>query len=184
MKQVYAAAGTVLVIAGMWAVASGSTAPVAVHRSDHAIVRLAWSARPERVEKCREQTPEELAKLPQHMRQRVVCEGTSARDRLTVRYRDAVVAERIVRGGGLRHDRRLYVFQDIPVDAGAAEIEVHFDRIDGDDTKAPDPRHDGETVPAHLEFEQDLQVRPREVILITYSPEGRALIAKYAGDAR
>jgi hypothetical protein len=191
MRPAYRAAGIALVVAGMWAVASGSTAPTAVHGSDHGVLRLAWSVRPERVEVCREQTPEELAKLPQHMRQPVLCEGSSAQYRLTVRYGGQTVVERDVRGGGLRRDRRVYVFHEVPLEPGEASIEVRFDRSDAGPSRTPfasseqspaeargTPRHiGGAAAPAQLSLEQRLRVRPREVILITYSPELRMLVA-------
>lgn len=169
-----------------------STVSIPVHRSEHALLRLAWSARPERIESCRQQSAEELAKLPVHMRQPVVCEGVPAEYRLTVRSGGKLVTDRLVRGGGLRQDRRLYVFEEVRLDPEEAAIQVRFDRLgsnppvealteDHSRTLAPgsearlQPR--GETVPPHLVFEQRLRVRPREVILITYSPERRALVA-------
>jgi hypothetical protein len=79
-------AGAALAVASLAGVAWLSRAPVTAHRSDEAVLRLAWSALPERIEECRERTPEELAQLPQHMRQPVVCEGTTATYRLQVRF--------------------------------------------------------------------------------------------------
>jgi hypothetical protein len=81
-----AAVGTVAMALLAWA----STAPVTVHDSRDAVLRLAWSARPERVEQCRQQSEEELARLPRHMRQPVVCEGVAAQYRLTVRREGTV----------------------------------------------------------------------------------------------
>ena len=173
-----------------------------MHGSDQAILRLAWSARPERIENCRQQSDEELARLPAHMRQPVVCEGVSAQYRLTVRREGSVVAEQIVRGGGLRQDRRIYVFHELPLDPGESSIEVRFDRLElGLAERAPptetQPRRTGpksrrrtrpagtengnrkdagETVPAHLVFDRRMRIQPREVILVTYSPEHRALV--------
>jgi hypothetical protein len=177
----------------MWVVASGSTAPITVHGSAHGVVRLTWSARPERVEVCREQSPEALAKLPQHMRQPVVCEGRSAEYRLTVLSGDRVVVNRIVRGGGLRHDRRLYVLEEVALDPGEVLISVRFDRIDPEGAQVPASRAENElaandrrtgpaaeTVPRQLAFEQRLVIQPRTVIVVTYSPERRALVAKGA----
>ena len=103
-----------------------------VHGSEHALLRLAWSARPERIESCRQQSNEELARLPAHMRQPVVCEGAPAEYRLSVSYGGRVVAERLVRAGGLRQDRSLYVFHEVPLDTGDAAIEVRFDRLGPD----------------------------------------------------
>ena len=190
MKHAHGAAGIALVAGVMWAVASGSTAPITVHPSDQGVLRLTWSARPERVEVCREQTAEELAKLPKHMRQPLICEGASVRYRLTVLNGDQVVAERIVRGGGLRHDRRLYVFHEVALDPGEASIKVRFDRIEAEGTRSVASEDDvptaeerrvgrpaAETVPPRLTFDERLQIQPRAVILVTYSPERRALVA-------
>ncbi len=184
--------GVALGLAAMAAIVWLSNVDVTVHGSEHGVLRLAWSARPERVENCRQQSGEELARLPAHMRQPVVCEGATAEYRLTVVYGGLAVADELVRGGGLRQDRSLYVFQEVPLKPGDAAIEVRFDRLGpvappaasaesrnemaepGSGGRRP-PR--GETVPPHLSFQQRLRVRPREVILVAYSPERRALVA-------
>ena len=54
------AAGAALGLAAMVALVWGANAPITVHGSDQAILRLAWSARPERIESCRQQSEEEL----------------------------------------------------------------------------------------------------------------------------
>ena len=192
-------AGAALGLAALAAIVGGARAPVTVHGTEGAILRLAWSARPERIENCRRQSDEELARLPAHMRQPVVCEGVSAQYRLTVRREGRVVADQIVRGGGLRQDRRIYVFHELPLDPGNSSIEVRFDRVepdspgvpgaekrpedgeragdtDGDWGRSANRQDVGATVPAHLVFDQRLRIQPREVILVTYSPERRALV--------
>ena len=177
--------------AAMAAISWGSAAPLMVHGSEQGMLRLAWSARPERIENCRQLSEEELAKQPLHMRQPVVCEGASAQYRLTVRSGDTIITEQIVRGGGLRQDRRLYVFHEVPLDPGEVSLDVRFDRLDsgspqvapGSQARRPaepsqTPEAPGsETVPPNLSFVQRLHVRPRAVVLVTYSPERRALIA-------
>jgi hypothetical protein len=190
------AAAVALGVAATAVLVWGANARMTLHGSDRAMLRLAWSARPERIERCRQQSEEELARLPAHMRQPVVCEGASAQYRLTVRNEGRVVTEQILRGGGLRQDRRLYVFEELPLDPGDGWIEVRFDRLDPDPPRVPVPERDhdgerraegrerdrppvleaGETVPAHLVFDQRLRIRPREVILVTYSAERRALV--------
>jgi hypothetical protein len=154
-----------------------STAPFTVHDSNAAVMRLAWSARPERVEECRQRSNEELAKLPQHMRQRIVCDGVSAQYRLTVLYDGVAVSDLLLHGGGLRQDRRLYVFHEVQLRPGDARIEVRFDRQGGETPATVSAESRGETVPPHLLLEQRLRIRPREVVLVTYSPERRALLA-------
>ena len=168
-----------------------------------AVLRLAWTARPERIEDCRPQREEELAKLPAHMRQAVVCTGTTATYRLEVRREGAVIADRIVRGGGLRHDRPLYVFRDISLPPGDAAIAVRFFRVDGvGEPKASDAtapagsirdrhsmdddrrrredeeriRGQEEAIPAVLSLEHRFHFMPREVILVTYDAERRELV--------
>jgi hypothetical protein len=171
------ALGLVVTLALMGALVWASSAPITAHGSHDAVLRVAWSARPERIEKCRERTEEELAKLPQHMRQRLLCEGVSAQYRLTVLYNGTLVSEQLLHGGGLRQDRRLYVFNEVRLTAGDALLEVRFD-LQGDQTPAAEKsKTRGETVPPHLSLEQRVRVRPREVILVTYSPERRALVA-------
>jgi hypothetical protein len=162
------------------------------HGTNAAVLRLAWSAAPERIEDCRQRSEEELAKVPQHMRQAIVCEGSTASYRMLVRIDGALVVDRVVRGGGLRHDRRLYVLEEVAVEPGEVTVDVRFDRIEADpggiadhpaagslparDTAMrPAPR--GEYIPPRLSLERRLRFLSGEAILVTYSPESRALAA-------
>lgn len=203
---------------GIW---WGSTVRMSPHASGDAVLRLSWSARPERVEECRPQSEDALARLPPHMRQAIVCEGTTAAYRLEIRRDGTVLADELVRGGGLRHDRPLYVFRDIPVPTGDATISVRFVRVNAqpnEQDRADDDEHPrtpvvspgrigelqndrtmdgqrrrredeerqrerGEAVPASLSLERRLRFLPRSVILVTYDPERRELLA-VEGSAR
>lgn len=190
MTPLYRMLGAALAIALMAVIVRGSSASLTVHGSTDGQLRLAWSARPERIEKCRERTEEELARLPQHMRQPLACEGATAEYRLQVRVDGALVFERVVRGGGLRQDRSLYVFHEVTLKPGDTTLEVWLHRLGPDPAPAapaerstgtpggPGNRRQprGDAVPPHLSFERRLHVRPREVILVTYSPERRALV--------
>jgi len=124
------ALGIVAALAATMGIAWASNVRVTPYASHDGVLRLAWTARPERVEDCRPQSEEALAKLPPHMRQALICEGTTASYRLEVRREGSVIVDQIVRGGGLRHDRSLYVFRDIPMPPGEADISVRFARID------------------------------------------------------
>ena len=199
MSALRTIAGAALALAGAFGIAWASNFEVRANPSATSVVRLAWGVRPERVEVCRTQTDEDLAKLPQHMRQRVVCEGTTARYRLEVRRNGAVIANVVVMGGGLRHDRQLYVFREIRVPSGLSAIDVRFNRIDS--VKAEDDgdadghdasevssdretreieerrRRRGEAVPATLIFSETVTLAAREVMLVTYEAEERKLVA-------
>ena len=165
-------------------VVAASHAPLSPHAPDGALLRLAWSARPERLEECRAQTAEELARLPRHMRQPVVCEGVTARYRLTATHAGRVLADRIVSAGGLRQDRRLYVLEDLPIPAGEAMVEVEFTRIEAAaaptapaaDRLSQDRR--GQTVPPRLTFAERRTIDAHTVLLVTYDPERRVLAAR------
>ena len=192
MTRLDRSAGIGLAVVALAGLAWASQAPMTAHDPGRAVLRLAWSALPERLEECRQRSDEELARLPQHMRQPVVCEGTSASYRLQVRIDGALVTDRVVHGGGLRRDRRLYVLEELAVAPGEAAVDVRFDRIESgrtgiaagppardaaaDETASP-PARRGEHVPPRLSLEQRLRFSSGQAILVTYAGENRALVA-------
>jgi len=175
------------------ALAAASAVPLRVHPTSDAMLRVAFSARPERIETCRTLGAEELAEVPQHMRQSEVCEGATARYRLDVRRADTLLASAELRGGGLRHDRRLFVLHELRVPSGRSTIEVRLSRLDSIaapvDTApvALDDRSGRETgerrrrmadeVPASLVLRETVTLAPREVLLVTYDQDARRLRA-------
>lgn len=194
-------AGAALVAAAALAITAASHVPVTVDRSGDAMLRVAWSARPERVESCRTLGDEEFDALPQHMRQRVVCEGAAARYRLEV-WRDGEPLDSAeVHGGGLRRDRQLYVFRELPVPSGRSTVEVRLTRIGAASAKGtatttttkairpvetdhPDRdareadehrRRVADEVPASLTLRETVTLAPGEVMLVTYDREERRL---------
>jgi hypothetical protein len=169
-----------LAAAAMAGLAWASSVPTTTRGSADAVLRLAWSARPERIERCRRQSDEELANVPQHMRQELVCEGVTAQYRLSVRAQGSMIADQVVRGGGLRQDRRLYVFQELPLSPGETAIDVRFEREAGDARKDDDEddekRERGGTIPRELSLATRVNVAPREVVLVTYDESRGALV--------
>jgi hypothetical protein len=141
MTTVLRIVGLAVAAAVTVAIAQGSVLRMRLNPSDAAVLRLAWTARPERVEDCRTQTEEELAKLSAHMRQTVICEGTTAAYRLELQYQRELIVEQVIRGGGLRHDRPLYVSRDIQLPPGEALISVRFVRVDPQ-TSRPAAEHE------------------------------------------
>ena len=158
-----------------------STAQLTSHESE-GVLRLTWSARPERIETCRPQTEEELAKLPAHMRQRVVCTGESATYRLQVRRNGRVLLDETVHGGGWRRDRPLYVFHELSQPPGVADISVMFDRLGAlpAQSAASEVSPEGRFIsdlPATLRLEETFRFRPGAVVLVTYDSRRRVLTA-------
>jgi hypothetical protein len=161
--------------------------PLTVNGSAQAIVRLAWGVRPERIETCRELSAEELADVPQHMRQTRVCEGTTAEYRLIVRDGTGLRVDRPIRGGGLRQDRRLYVFEELPVAPGPVTLDVRFERVtrpadhDEGDEAREDSRENAErhgAIPSTLSLVDQVNVEPGDVVLVTYDEARRALVRR------
>ena len=214
MTAAWRVLGIALTTAALLLLAWVSRAPLRVARSDSAVVRISIGARPERIENCRTQTDEELAKLLPQMRLRVVCEGTTARYRLELRRGGELLLAQQVRGGGFRHDRQLYVFREMRVSPGAGSYAVALTRIDTVTPEARPEAREGEpgreavertggedimagreareadarrrrreeAVPAALTLAVDATLTSREVLLLTYDPELRALKAVRAKD--
>lgn len=197
-------AGGAVAVAGALALRWSTIAPwtTATGGGDVARVRLSWSARPERVEQCRTLSDEELSKLPEHMRLRTQCEGFSARYLLTV----SVDGERLVldtlRGGGLRHDRPIYVFTESDVTPGERRLRIEVNRIDEGDLRAASDsnrettatdtlmggrglrereersRREAEAIPPRLVLDTLLALAPRRVVLVTFDDDRRQLMAR------
>lgn len=208
MKIALRAAGIIIAFGLLLAMTWGSTAPLRVATTDDAIVRLSLGARPQRIETCRTQSDEELEKLAPQMRQRVICEGVTARYRLSVRRNGDVIHDQVVRGGGIRHDRRLYVSRDLRVPAGPAVFTVELVRIDtvsleeDEEEEGEEEEHERamssdrqrregeerrrrreEDVPPELRVEVAASLEPREVLLVTYDPVRRRLVTVTGGES-
>lgn len=187
--------------AALTAIVTASRGRLTAFPRNDAMVRVAWSARPSRVEICQRVSDEALAKLPEHMRRRLVCEGTTARYQLDVAVNTVRIGLDTVRGGGLRHDRELYVLREIAVIPGPTRVSVQFVQLDSSTADASDDRTDAavdssarpaarfggeaderrrqraQAVPAQLALDTVLTMAPRTVVLITYDELQRKLVA-------
>lgn len=192
-------------VVALVALRSLSSIPLGGAPGDHALLRLSWSARPERVERCRRLSDEELAKRPVHMQLRWECEGHFARYLFTMRVDDELMAEDTLRGGGFRNDRPLHRFEEHRVAPGTHRLLVQIVRIDSsgasgiddedeDDAptdsatafrgerdareKAERRRREDEALPQTLVLDTTVTITPRSVVLITYENEARRLVAR------
>lgn len=152
-----------------------SFVPYTAERDVAAVVRLGWRARGERVNECRRLTPEELAKLPAHMRQTEVCEGRLLPYRLTVSIDSAPVVDRLVHGAGAREDRPLYVFEDLPVTPGPHRLSVRFTLV-GTATRAASAV--GPATPPRLALDTTVELGFRRIVLVTYDEEREQLVVR------
>jgi hypothetical protein len=169
------------------ALAALSALPVKVNGdAQEAMVRVAFSARPQRIETCRRVSDEELAEVPVHMRQSTVCEGTTASYLLEVLHQNTLVTSAPVHGGGLRRDRQLYVLRELHVPSGPTTIEVRLTRIDSAAAPSDSPTNRGreteererrrsDEVPPSLSLRESVTLEAREVLLVTYDQAQRQL---------
>ncbi|HSR15711.1 MAG TPA: hypothetical protein VLL51_08160 [Gemmatimonadales bacterium] len=165
-----------------------------------AVIRLSWSGRPERLEVCRRLSDAELAERPAHMRQAVVCEGTTASYRFEVALDGTTVAEGLLRGGGFRNDRPIYLLRDLEVPPGEHDLRVTLARVESARPDSTDQAADSagltldrdvreaeerqrrrlEALPAALRLEERVVLAPRQVLLVTYDPDARRLALRTA----
>ncbi len=200
------ALGAIVAVAATLGMVGLSRAPLSAYPDDTPILRLAWSVRPERIEHCRTLTDAELADVPAHMRQRVQCEGRSANYRLSVTIDGQPRLDTLVTGGGARSDRPVYVFRELQVPAGEHRLDVRFEResvpdAEGEPADSSDAtpsvdtlmagragreaeervRRQGEAVPPTMELVTDVTPAAREVMLVTYDIDRRALVLRTRG---
>ena len=196
-RLVLATVGSVTLL---WAMARASAVPLPYHDTDSARLRLSFSARPERIEVCRNVSAEEMAKREEHMRQRVECDGRFATYTLRVEADGRAIDEMVVRGAGLRNDRPIYLLREFDLPSGPHRLHVSFRRREktDDDAAAFAPSQAGgadtgifagraqreateharrarAAIPARLEYDTSLVFAPRRVFILTFNPERRAL---------
>jgi hypothetical protein len=201
-------AATLASASALWLLARASAAPLSYHDAAMALLRLSWSARPERIEVCRALSADEMARRGEHMRQRFECEGRFAMYDLHVAIDDRVVLETIVHGSGWRHDRPLYVLCDFEVTGGAHRVRVSFTRREhtigdsllqglapslGPDTGLFAGRAERERVervrraraaiPARLLLDTSLALTRGRVTVVTFDSDRRALGVMTRADA-
>ena len=187
-----------------------SRAPYRTGTGDAAALRLSWSGRPERIERCRELSDEELAKRPAHMRLRLECEGHPARYAVRVRSDGAVLSLDTVTGGGLRGDRAIHMLREYAMPAGRRALSVEIARIDSvapndeDHASTHDEEADSfvpgaapasrarrerderrrqrqEMLPAALSLDTMMLIPEGGVVIVTYDATRRRLVAITGG---
>ncbi|MFQ5537942.1 MAG: hypothetical protein ACE5GJ_10895 [Gemmatimonadota bacterium] len=162
-------AATVLSLALLLSIAALSRVPVSFSDPDQALVRLSWKVQGVTLEKCRERTPEELARLPVHMRNPKACIGHIAPYLLTVDMDGRRILSDTARAPGARGDRPIPVFAEIPVAPGTYRFDVRFDAIIPEGAEPPPglPR---------VDWAGQVTVGSREVALLTLDEESGHLV--------
>ncbi|MBI4421495.1 MAG: hypothetical protein HY560_11780 [Gemmatimonadetes bacterium] len=186
-RLIRVAGGAAFALASMVAVGALSRVPFTAEPGSHALLKLAWRTRGERVQECRRRTPEELARLPVHMREDEVCEGRVLPYRLEVMIDGAPALNLLVRGGGVREDRPIYVYRQFALSAGSHHVRINFvrqgePRAERAEAERGEPHFEPERGasrgPRVLTLDTTVALGPRHVALVTYDPEAGRLIVK------
>jgi len=130
-----------------------SDLPVALPPAEPALV-ISFNHPGERGEHCRDRSPEELAKLPVHMRQVRICERGRASVRLRVTVDGVPRLEKTFEPGGLSGDGNSVAMETIPLSVGQRRVQVELG-----DTLDPSRYNHGD------ERTVELTPRARRVIL-------------------
>lgn len=167
--------------------------------ADRALLRLSWRAESETMQECRSLTEEELAELPVHMRTPEVCERRAVPYLLKVDIDGRTLLDDTLHGSGAREDRPVYVFREFALRPGAHAIDVEFLAIgaedagmdedrendldhEDDDEESEDDENDDENdeeeelAGVRLTFSDTILFSQREVALVSYDPDRRALV--------
>lgn len=151
------------------------------------LLRLSWRARGEEMEHCRNATPAELANLPAHMRQSVLCEGARvARYRLRAAVDGRSIRDGTAPGSDVSGTRAMYVLEDFALAAGTHRLEVSLERqgADANDAGSDESRERvRRAIPPRLTIDTTIEAIPGRVVLVTYSSELRRLIVLTAGES-
>lgn len=179
-------AGVLVGAAAVTAVAALSRVPYVAEPDGHAMLRLSWRARGETFASCRRATEAELAGVPAHMRQEVICEGERlAAYRLFVAIDGRTVLSEVAPGSGVAGDRPIYVLNEFALAPGRHHLEVRFakdstdagERPDDGITESPDVRRPSRhAVPPLLRLDTTVIVPEHAVLLVTYDSERRRLV--------
>ncbi len=146
-----------------------SRAPYAAHSAEQAFVRLSWRSAGRWVSECRPRTQEEVARLPVHMRREEECERRLLPQHLAVRLDGAPVIADTVRAAGALGDRPLYVNRELRVDPGTHSLTVEF-------LGAGEVGDASASAGTRLALDTVLTLSPREITVITLSPDGTELV--------
>lgn len=173
--------GGVFAVAVTAGVGALSQVPYRAEASRDPLVRLTWRARGIRVEDCLQVPPEELEKLPVHMRRAEECVGRILPYRLTVTIDGGRAVDETVEAGGARADRPLFVFREISVSPGRHALDVTF-RVEGE---VPSDAVVQDATPRFLELDATVDLEADRVVLVTYDAEHRELVLRgYGADRR
>jgi hypothetical protein len=147
------------------ALGAASRLPFPVERGDAAALRISGRVAGRPIEDCRTPSPEELARLPVHMRRSQICERRLSAFRLVVSIDGVRALEERIEPEGFQRDRPGYVLRELPLEPGRHQLAARLD------SELP---HE-----AAGTLEAELRLAPREVAVLRL--DGAQLSLRRAG---
>ncbi len=141
-----------------------------------AALRIALRIHQARIEVCRDNSPEELARLPVHMRQARVCRETPIDYRLRVAVDGEPVVDRMIRHRGVRRNRPLTVDERVAVSPGLREVTIDLT------PQLPTETVDISELPV-LQFAEEIQFERGRIRIVTLE-DGRLVCWPPLSEAR
>lgn len=168
-------AATIVALFATLAVVQASRVPYLPPSAGAATLRLSWRARGEPVRDCRRPGPDELARLPAHMRQQEICEGRTSPFHLTVRIDDDLVIDDTARASGARGDRPVYVFHELRLRPGSHRLRIRFRMLGSPDSSSA---RSADPFPRDTRFETTFEAVPGRSLLVTWDDDARMLVPR------
>lgn len=151
---------TLVLVAGL---AVASSLPPPVTREPGSALRLIWRVATQNVEECRDRGPEELAKLPVHMRVARECTKTPITYALTVDVDGRRAVTQTVAPRGQRGDGIVLINQELRVAPGTHRVTARYAPADGHDALV-------------LAYDGDVRFEAGHARVIGYQAAQRALV--------
>lgn len=155
---------TSILLAGLAMLSAFSTGTDALHGK----IRLSFRIPSGYVENCITRTPEELAKLPVHMRLPKVCERKPVTYQLSVKVDGRESISRKIHHGGYRSDRPIYVDEEVSLIPGHHAVEMILN-----------PEHpQKEASLLNLQWSGDVHILQGKIVLFMYDSTHQNIIIK------
>lgn len=181
---------TVALLAGLSAL---SRVPFGVNDAKAAELRLSWRVPAEPELTCRIRTPEELARLPAHMREEEVCERRALPYRLRLTVNDSTLDDRLLGGRNARTERRLDVHGRFTLPPGRHAVRLELAREGGSTAGSPREHNRSTETPTHalpptapirLSLDTTLTFMNGEALVVTYDDHAGRLVVIARGATR
>ena len=141
------------------------------------LLRLAWRTIGARVKVCRDYTPEELQRVPAHMRAKQVCAQSLLPYRVRAAVDGAPVLDQLIEPAGVRGDRPLFVQRELTLAPGTHRIAVHFDPEPAqgiEDAALRDATRSATADAVRYALEQEVRIAAGRIVMIELDESTKA----------